>query len=153
MRRVLTVVALVSAAVFIFAFDQWGSTAFLTLVLSAFSPPKTSEKLVHRKIVAGQDFPETFLIGSASSSYQVEGGWNAQGKTPSIWDDFVHYTPNVVIDNSTGDVGCDSFHNYKEDVAALKLVGVRKNQLITFDDVALFVYSSSTTVFQYHGPG
>jgi hypothetical protein len=128
MRRVLIVVGVISAVVFVFLIDQWGSTAFLTIFLSAFAPSKTAENFTHRKTVKGQDFPADFLIGTASSSYQIEGGWNAKGKTPSIWDDFVHSFANVTIDNSTGDIGCDSFHNYQEDIAAIKLVGVRTNR-------------------------
>lgn len=126
MRRVFIATGLLSAVVFLFAIDKLGSRALITLVLSTNAPVKTAENFALKKSIQHQKaFPEDFLIGSASSSYQIEGGWDENGKTPSIWDDFVHYFPNVVVDNSTADIGCDSFHNYQEDVAALKLVGVR----------------------------
>lgn len=135
MRRFLIAISVVAIVVFLFAFDRLSSTAFLNLVLVTFTPSKTTEKLFHQKNVKDQDFPVNFLIGSASSSYQIEGGWSAKGKTPSIWDDFVHYIPNVVIDNTTGDVGCDSFHKYQEDISALKHVGVRKNDIFIINFV------------------
>lgn len=77
-------------------------------------------------------FPPYFMIGTASSAYQIEGGWNEDGKTPSIWDDFVHYRTNVIADNSTGDVGPDSYHHLDDDVKALKLVGVSRHNAIMF---------------------
>lgn len=127
MRRVLFLSVAICAAVFLFSIDRWGEKVFVRTVLLSFSPSKTAEKFARHNHKQGQDFPENFLIGTASSAYQVEGGWNAKGKTPSIWDDYVHNIPNVVVDNTTGDVGCDSFHNYQEDIAALKFVGVSKS--------------------------
>ena len=69
-------------------------------------------------------FPDSFKFGSASAAYQVEGAWNLDGKTPSIWDTMTHDHPELIADRSTGDIGPDSYHFYKEDVKALKSVGV-----------------------------
>lgn len=69
-------------------------------------------------------FPADFLFGSASASYQVEGGWNADGKGESIWDRLVHTEPNRVLNGDTGDVAADSYHKYAEDVQLLKAAGV-----------------------------
>lgn len=69
-------------------------------------------------------FPENFKFGAASSSYQIEGAWNESGKCPSIWDTFTHDHPELIADRSTGDVSADSYHFFKDDVAALKQVGV-----------------------------
>ena len=69
-------------------------------------------------------FPDGFLWGTATASYQVEGGWNEGGKGQSIWDEYTHRKPSPVDDGSTGDVACDSYHKYKEDVALMKQMGL-----------------------------
>ncbi|XP_071110740.1 lactase/phlorizin hydrolase-like [Haliotis cracherodii] len=65
------------------------------------------------------DFPEDFVWAAATSAYQIEGAWNEDGKGESIWDRLVH-TPGNVYNNDTGDVACDSYNKYKEDVKLLK---------------------------------
>uniref|UniRef100_A0A3B3ZQY2 Lactase n=1 Tax=Periophthalmus magnuspinnatus TaxID=409849 RepID=A0A3B3ZQY2_9GOBI len=69
-------------------------------------------------------FPTDFLWGVTSSAYQIEGGWNAGGKGPSIWDTFTH-TPGNVKNGDTGDVACDSYHRTDEDVRMLQALGVK----------------------------
>src|SRR5438093_13770341 len=69
-------------------------------------------------------FPEGFLWGTATASYQVEGAWNEDGKGESIWDRFTH-TPGRIMNGDTGDVACDQYHRYKEDVALMKELGLR----------------------------
>ena len=66
-------------------------------------------------------FPEGIFWGAACASYQCEGAWNEDGKGPSIWDDFCHEMNGKHVKNDdTGDVACDSYHRYKEDVALMK---------------------------------
>ncbi len=69
-------------------------------------------------------FPDDFLWGTATSSYQIEGGFDAGGKGLSIWDAFVR-TPNRVYQNHHADVGCDHFHRYKEDIALMAKMGLK----------------------------
>jgi beta-glucosidase len=69
-------------------------------------------------------FPPTFLWGSATASYQVEGAWNEDGKGESIWDRFSH-TPGKVVNDDTGDVACDHYHRYREDVALMRQMGLK----------------------------
>jgi beta-glucosidase len=68
-------------------------------------------------------FPPGFTWGAATSSYQVEGGWQEDGKGESIWDRFAH-TPGRIADGSTGDVACDQLHRYPEDIALLRELGL-----------------------------
>ncbi|QDY83818.1 beta-glucosidase [Paenibacillus polymyxa] len=67
-------------------------------------------------------FPATFMWGTSTSSYQIEGGTNEGGRTPSIWDTFCQI-PGKVIDGDCGDVACDHFHRFKEDVQLMKQLG------------------------------
>jgi beta-glucosidase len=67
-------------------------------------------------------FPKDFVWGTATSSYQIEGAWNEDGKGPSIWDTYAH-TPGKIKNNDTGDVANDHYHRYKEDVALMRSIG------------------------------
>jgi beta-glucosidase len=67
-------------------------------------------------------FPDNFLWGVASAAYQIEGAWNEDGKGESIWDRFCHIPGRVAV---TGDVTCDHYHRYEEDVKLLKELGVK----------------------------
>ncbi|XP_011645769.1 myrosinase 1 [Pogonomyrmex barbatus] len=69
-------------------------------------------------------FPKDFLFGVSTAAYQVEGAWNISGKGISIWDRWTHDHPNLIRDGSNGDVACDTYHKYKEDVQILKNIGV-----------------------------
>ena len=69
------------------------------------------------------EFPETFLWGSATSAYQVEGSPLADGAGPSIWQRFTH-TPGLVRDGDTGDHACDQYRRYPDDVALMKRLGM-----------------------------
>ena len=86
--------------------------------------------LLSLKVMAeGQDefyygeFPKDFMWGTSTSAYQVEGGWDADGKGPSIWDKFTQAGGNSYM-NQTGDITCDSYHKIDEDVKLLKNLGV-----------------------------
>ena len=68
-------------------------------------------------------FPGDFVWGAATSSYQIEGAWNEDGKGESIWDRFSH-TPGKIEDGSTGDVACDHYHRWREDVGLMKEMGL-----------------------------
>jgi len=64
-------------------------------------------------------FPKNFMWGAATAAYQVEGAWKADGKGESIWDRFAH-TVGKIKGAATGDVACDSYYRYPEDIALAK---------------------------------
>jgi beta-glucosidase len=64
-------------------------------------------------------FPKGFFWGTATASYQIEGAWNEDGKGESIWDRFAH-TPGKIKNGDTGDIACDSYHRWPEDIALMR---------------------------------
>ena len=72
----------------------------------------------------GHTFPQGFLWGSATSAYQVEGSPLADGAGPSIWQRFAH-TPGMTHDGDTGDVACDHYRRFRDDVALMSALGLK----------------------------
>ena len=68
-------------------------------------------------------FPPGFLWGTATAAYQIEGAWDADGKGPSIWDEFCR-RPGAVRNGDTGDVACDHLHRFGEDVELMAELGL-----------------------------
>ncbi len=68
-------------------------------------------------------FPKGFVWGSATSSDQIEGAAGEDGRSESIWDRFAK-TPGKIKDGSNGDVACDHYHRWREDVDLMKEVGL-----------------------------
>ena len=68
-------------------------------------------------------FPDGFLWATATASYQIEGAASADGRGESVWDRFAK-TPGKVVNGDTGDVACDHFHRYRDDVALMSELGV-----------------------------
>jgi beta-glucosidase len=64
-------------------------------------------------------FPKGFFWGTATAAYQIEGAWNQDGKGESIWDRFAH-TPGKIKNGDTGDVTCDSYHRWRDDLALMR---------------------------------
>ena len=74
-------------------------------------------------VTAGQRFPDGFIWGAATASYQIEGAVTEDGRGPSIWDTFSR-TPGRVFAGHTGDVACDHYHRYVDDVALMAGLGL-----------------------------
>jgi len=68
-------------------------------------------------------FPDGFLWGTATAAYQIEGGHDADGKGPSIWDTFSH-VPGKIYQDQNGDIACDHYHRYRDDVALMAGLGL-----------------------------
>ncbi len=71
-----------------------------------------------------QPFPSDFTWGFAASAYQIEGAATEDGRGSSIWDTFARQ-PGAIADGSTGDVACDHYHRYPDDVRLMAELGAR----------------------------
>ncbi|XP_021334700.1 lactase/phlorizin hydrolase isoform X1 [Danio rerio] len=90
------------------------------VVWEKFSPQTKFE----RQLYHYGTFSEGFQWGVSSSAYQVEGGWNADGKGPSVWDTFTQ-KPGNIPNNANGDVACDSYNKVDEDLHMLRALKVK----------------------------
>jgi beta-glucosidase len=79
----------------------------------------------HRQFETISDFrfPKGFSWGAATAAYQIEGAWKEDGKGESIWDRFAH-TPGKIKNGDTGDVACDSYHRWRDDIALMKAMNL-----------------------------
>lgn len=68
------------------------------------------------------NFPTGFHFGASTSAYQIEGAASEDGRLPSIWDEFAHKSGRIK-DNSTGDVACDHYHRWSQDVDLIHSLG------------------------------
>lgn len=68
-------------------------------------------------------FPKGFFWGTATASYQTEGAWKEDGKGESIWDRFAH-NPGNIKNADTGDIACDSYHRWREDIALMRAMNL-----------------------------
>jgi beta-glucosidase len=69
-------------------------------------------------------FPEDFIWGAAASSYQIEGAFDVDGRGVSIWDTFSK-TDGKVKNGDNGDVACDHYNRFPEDIAIMKSMGIK----------------------------
>lgn len=86
---------------------------------SAATPSQQLPGAVPPSAVSSARFPPGFLWGMATACYQVEGAWNLDGKGESIWDRYSH-TVGKIKGAATGDVACDQYHLYPQDIALLQ---------------------------------
>ncbi|XP_069695503.1 myrosinase 1-like [Periplaneta americana] len=93
---------------------------FVSLLTTTFGSRLDTISHTSENAIVNYTFPDGFLLGSSTAAYQIEGGWNEDGKGVSIWDTLVHTHPEYINNQSNGDVACDSYHKYKQDVQLLK---------------------------------
>lgn len=79
---------------------------------------------------AHRPFPPAFLFGAATAAYQIEGAAHEDGRTDSIWDAFCR-VPGAVVGGDNGDVACDHYHRYREDVALMADLGLQTYRFST----------------------
>ncbi len=75
-------------------------------------------------------FPANFLFGTATAAYQIEGAYHEDGRTDSIWDTFTRL-PGAVVNGDNGDVACDHYHRYHDDVALMANLGLQTYRFST----------------------
>jgi beta-glucosidase len=75
-------------------------------------------------------FPHNFLWGAATAAYQIEGAWDEDGKGESIWDRFSH-TQGKVTNGDTGDMACDHYHRYQDDIGLMRRLGLKAYRFST----------------------
>ncbi|MFD6024304.1 GH1 family beta-glucosidase [Streptomyces griseoluteus] len=68
-------------------------------------------------------FPDDFRWGTATSAYQIEGAVAEDGRSPSIWDTFSH-TPGKIDGDDNGDIACDHYHRWRDDLGLMRQLGV-----------------------------
>src|SRR5215469_13002991 len=92
------------------------SRRFLLLLASLFALPAP----VRARIGLAEDsaFPADFVWGASTASYQIEGAVDEDGRGKSIWDVFSH-TPGNIKNGDTGDIACDHYHRWQEDIDLL----------------------------------
>ncbi len=73
--------------------------------------------------ILARRFPSDFVWGAATAAYQIEGAVNEDGRGPSIWDRFSH-TTGKIRDGETGDITCDHYHRWPEDIVLMRELGV-----------------------------
>ncbi|XP_035995500.1 lactase-phlorizin hydrolase [Fundulus heteroclitus] len=85
----------------------------------------TPQKKFDRQMYHYGHFPQDFSWGVSSSAYQIEGGWNEDGKGPSVWDTFTQKPGSGIPGNATGNVACDSYNRLDEDLYMLRGLNVK----------------------------
>ncbi|MDO7880765.1 GH1 family beta-glucosidase [Antiquaquibacter soli] len=90
----------------------------------------TSEESARVPASTPRPFPDDFLFGVATAAYQIEGAAHEDGRTDSIWDAFSR-VPGAVVGMENGDVACDHYHRYRDDVALMSRLGVQTYRFST----------------------
>ena len=80
--------------------------------------------------MTSRPFPDPFLFGAATAAYQIEGAAFEDGRTASIWDAFSR-VPGAVIGGDNGDLACDHYHRYRDDVALMRELGLQTYRFST----------------------
>jgi beta-glucosidase len=87
-----------------------------TLGIASALPHDLLAQLLASDELKRSDFGKDFVWGTATAAYQIEGGWNEDGKGESVWDHFVHHHPHKIKTRENGDVADDFYHRYSSDI-------------------------------------
>jgi beta-glucosidase len=117
-----------------FVHSAWAASALAALPAGLLSGCSTSSKAAGTAPLATPRtrqfdtssefaFPKEFFWGTATAAYQIEGAWKEDGRGESIWDRFAH-TPGKIKNAETGDVACDSYHRWRDDIALMRAMNL-----------------------------
>ena len=95
-----------------------------TLSAGALLPKNLLAELLTSDEIKRSDFGNNFVWGTATASYQIEGGWNEDGKGESNWDYFTHYHKNKIKHHENGDVADDFYHRYASDIELMRKMNI-----------------------------
>ena len=87
------------------------------------------------------------MWGAATSAYQVEGAWDADGKGPGIWDLFCR-RPGAIEHGDSGEIACDHYHRWRDDVA-LMAVFWQVDPVLVARGVKGVTYNGTSNIFQW----
>jgi beta-glucosidase len=106
-------------------------TAHLTHQGQQQTPAQGATTVTPQLVLPGsRPVPSGFVLGAATAAYQIEGARHEDGRTDSIWDTFSH-APGAVVAGDTGDVACDHYHRYAEDVGLMRSLGLQSYRFST----------------------
>jgi beta-glucosidase len=103
--------------------EEWLKISAI-LGLGAMLPKEVLAQLAADDEIRASDFGRDFVWGTATAAYQIEGGWNEDGKGESIWDHFVHHHKGKIKTHENADVAADFYHRYASDIALMKQLNI-----------------------------
>ena len=98
------------------------------LGLGAMLPTWAIAQIMADGEIRASDFGKDFAWGTATAAYQIEGGWDADGKGESIWDHYTHHHKGKIHKHENGDIACDFYHKYESDIALMKQMNIPKSR-------------------------
>jgi beta-glucosidase len=105
-------------------------TTIRTMISEGMAPVTIDTPVRAARTRATRTIPQDFLFGAATAAYQIEGAAHEDGRTDSIWDVFCR-VPGAVVGGETGEVACDHYHRYAEDVALMADLGLQTYRFST----------------------